>query len=88
MRWRLRTIGASLSANLLPVRIQGTHPECVPTVRTELRTCCAQFAQLLRIQATGLRWCWRVFMPVGASRDHDLQQLALLLYRQLHGPSA
>ena len=23
-------------------------PECVPTVRTELRTSCAQFAQLLR----------------------------------------
>jgi hypothetical protein len=22
--------------------------DCVPTVRTDLRTCCAQFAQLLR----------------------------------------
>lgn len=41
------------------VRVRGCEPEvrtcyryapkCVPTVRTELRTCCAQFAQLLRI---------------------------------------
>lgn len=34
---------ANLSANLLPLR-----PECAPTVRTELRTSCAQLEQLLR----------------------------------------
>ena len=39
-RWLLR----------ISVRTCGRkHPGCVPTERTGLRTCCAQFAQLLRI---------------------------------------
>lgn len=46
----------------------GTRPKCVPTVRTELRISCAQFAQLLRSPVVSRRWRWGAYMPARASR--------------------